>query len=47
MYQAMEKGIASGKYDGNAVGVMFDIQEAMIEFVVGKIRLLNPNKFSL
>ena len=47
MYQAMEKGIASGKYDGNAVGLMFDIQEAMIEFVVGKIRLLNPNKFSL
>ena len=47
MYQAMEKGIASGKFDGNAVGLMFDIQEDMIGFVVEKIRLLNPNKFSL
>lgn len=47
MYEAMKKGIESGKFEGNGVGLMFDIEEAMIEFVVGKIRLLNPNGFSI
>ena len=47
MYEAMKKGIESGKFEGNGVGLMFDIEEAMIEFVAGKIRLLNPNGFSI
>lgn len=47
MYRAMEADIKSQKFDGDGVGLMFDIREAMIDFVVKKIRLLNPNKFSI
>ena len=47
MYRAMEADIKSQKFDGDGVGLMFDIREAMIDFVVKKIRLLNTNKFSI
>ena len=47
MYRAIEGDIKSGKFDGDGVGLMMDIEEALVDFVVGKIRLLNPNKFTL
>ena len=47
MYQAAEKAIADGNCKGNGVGLLFALREPMIDFVVQKIRLLNPNKFSL
>lgn len=47
MYRALESDIKSGKFDGDGVALMGDIEEAMVDFVVGKIRLLNPNKFTL
>lgn len=47
MYRALEEDIRSGRRDGNGVALMMDIREAMIDFVVGKIRLLNPNHFTL
>jgi ketose-bisphosphate aldolase len=47
MYRAIEKDVLEKKFDGDGVGLMFDIKEAMIDFVISKIRLLNPNKFSI
>lgn len=47
MYRAIEAGVKSGRLDGDGVGLMMEIREAMIDFVVGKIRLLNPNQFTL
>lgn len=47
MYQAAEKVIAEGNCKGNGVGLLFGLREPMIDFVIQKIRLLNPNRFSL
>lgn len=47
MYRSLEKRIQDQSFDGNGTALLFDIQEDMIEFVRQKIRLLNPNKFSL
>lgn len=47
MYQGMEGLMASGKMKDNAVGVLMGLEEPMVDFVVSKIRLLNPNHFSL
>ena len=47
MYRALEKEIAAKTFDGSAVGLMMHIREPMIRFVAEKIRLLNPNGFSL
>lgn len=47
MYRSMEKRINSKEFDGNGIQLMYDIKEEMIDFVVQKIRLLNPNKFSM
>ena len=47
MYRSLEKRIQDQTFDGNGAALMFDIEEEMIEFVRQKIRLLNPNKFSL
>lgn len=47
MYSALEAGIESKKSMGNGVGLMFGIQEPLVQFVADKIQLLNPNKFSL
>lgn len=47
MYRSLENQIANGDLDGNGIALMYGIQERMIEFVAGKIRLLNPNKFTL
>ena len=47
MYAGMESLMASGGMKGNAAAVMMGLREPMVEFVAEKIRLLNPNKFSL
>lgn len=47
MYRAMERVIEEKAMDGNGVGLMYAIEKDMVEFVVHKIRLLNPNHFTL
>jgi len=47
MYRSFQNQISNKALDGNGIALMQGIQEAMIEFVIGKIRLLNPNKFTL
>lgn len=47
MYRGLERDILSKEFDGNGVALMSHVEEDMVEFVRGKIRLLNPNKFSL
>lgn len=47
MYQSMENQIENENLNGNGVALLFGMQERMIDFVADKIRLLNPNKFSL
>ena len=47
MYRAFEKDINSGKNDGNGVGLLMDAAPDMRAFVAGKIKLLNPNPYSL
>lgn len=47
MYAAMEVAMANPKAKGNGVGVLTGMKEPMMDFVIGKIRLLNPNGFSL
>ena len=43
----MENQIENENLNGNGVALLYGMQERMIDFVTGKIRLLNPNKFSL
>ena len=43
-FKANIEKIAPGR---NGVGMFFGVQEGMVEFVREKIRLLNPNKFSI
>lgn len=47
MYRAIEKEIREGSSQDNGVGLLFRLKDPMIDFVIHKIRLLNPNKFSL
>ncbi|HEX2985186.1 MAG TPA: class II fructose-bisphosphate aldolase [Caproiciproducens sp.] len=47
MYRSMERTIKAKTYDGNGVGLMYAVKDDMIDFVVNKIRLLNPNHFTL
>ena len=47
MYRAFEKDINSGKNDGNGVGLLMDAAPDMRAFVASKIKLLNPNHYSL
>lgn len=47
MYQSIEKRINNQEFEGNGVKLMYDIKEEMIDFVIQKIRLLNPNKHYL
>jgi ketose-bisphosphate aldolase len=47
MYKSMENQIENENLKGNGVALLYGMQERMIDFVSGKIRLLNPNKFSL
>ena len=45
-YASVEKQVAAGEAKGNLFGLMNAAAEDAIEFVRGKMRLLNPNKFS-
>lgn len=47
MYGALSDVIESKKFEGDGVSLLMNIKEPMIDFVVSKIRLLNPNKYSL
>lgn len=47
MYGAMDHTIEATGHDGNGIKLLLGMQKEMIEFVIGKIRLLNPNRFSL
>lgn len=47
MYQSIEKRTNNQEFEGNGVKLMYDIREEMIDFVIQKIRLLNPNKYSM
>lgn len=47
MYQSIEKRTNNQEFEGNGVKLMYDIKEEMIDFVIQKIRLLNPNKYSM
>lgn len=46
-YDAFDKTIEKTGHNRNGVGMFFGVQEGMVEFVRSKIRLLNPNKFSI
>ena len=45
-YQGAAQKADPNKADGNLLSLMTETSEAAIEFVRGKMRLLNPNKFS-
>lgn len=47
MYRSMEQGMEATGHDGNGLKMLFISRKGMIDFVAGKMRLLNPNKFSL
>lgn len=47
MYRSLEKTVGEGGCDGNAFGLMAAAGPDMIDFVAGKIRLLNPNGYTL
>lgn len=47
MYQAIEKEVLAGKVKDNGIELLFALRRPMIDFVVRKIRLLNPDKYSL
>ena len=47
MYKAMDSGIEESCHDGNGIRLLFNMRSRMQEFVAGKMRLLNPNKYTL
>ena len=47
MYRGIERDILSKEFDGNGVALLSHVKEDMVTFVRGKIRLLNPNHYSL
>lgn len=47
MYRSLEQGIEASGHDGNGVQLLFTARQGMIDFVASKMRLLNPNKYSL
>lgn len=47
MYRSIEKNVGTGTLDGDAFGLMREVGPDMTEFVASKIRLLNPNGYSL
>lgn len=46
-YDAFDNTVEKTGHNRNGVAMFFGVQEGMVEFVRGKIRLLNPNKFSI
>ena len=47
MYQSIEKNVSTGEFDENAFGLMQAAGKDMTDFVASKIRLLNPNGYTL
>lgn len=47
MYHSLDQGIETSGHDGNGVQLLFTARQGMIDFVASKMRLLNPNKYSL
>lgn len=47
MYRSLDQGIEISGHDGNGVQLLFTARQGMIDFVASKMRLLNPNKYSL
>lgn len=47
MYRSLDQGIETSGHDGNGVQLLFTVRQGMIDFVASKMRLLNPNKYSL
>ena len=47
LYRALERDIASGEHDGDGVNLLMAIGDDMRAFVASKIRLLNPNGYTL
>ena len=47
MYRSLDQGIETSGHDGNGVQLLFTARQGMIDFVASKMRLLNPNKYSL
>lgn len=47
MYRSLEGTIKSGAHDGDGVSLLMSIGDDMRAFVASKIRLLNPNHYSL
>ena len=47
MYRSLDQGIEASGHDGNGVQLLFTARQGMIDFVASKMRLLNPNKYSL
>lgn len=47
MYRSFEKNIATGEHDGDGIGLLNTLGPDMTDFVASKIRLLNPNGYSL
>ena len=47
MYRSLDQGIENSGHDGNGVQLLFTARQGMINFVASKMRLLNPNKYSL
>ena len=47
MYRSLDQGIEASGHDGNGVQLLFTARQGMIVFVASKMRLLNPNKYSL
>lgn len=47
MYRSIEKNVETGAFDGDAFGLMREAGPDMAAFVASKIRLLNPNGYSL
>ena len=46
-YDAFDETIEKTGHNRNGVAMFFGVQQGMVDFVRGKIRLLNPNGFSL
>ena len=47
MYRSLDQEIETSGHDGNGVQLLFTARQGMIDFVASKMRLLNPNKYSL
>ena len=47
MYRSFDASIEATGHNGNGLGMLFGAKEGMVNFVRGKIRLLNPNGYTV